>query len=148
MTTTKTQNPKNAQDLARWTLNQMRKIETDKAIPSIDLEAGKNSPEMQKRLDDSFEANFTLVTGKSEIENFLGDDTGGSVKAMIIIGWSDWDGAMNLWELTEQIAEVEGIQVKREVETSFGEFSWNVITFHKNRGVNTFSITDGFRIAR
>jgi len=133
MTTTKVQNPKNAQDLARWSFNQMRKIETEKAIPCIGFEKADHPAIWQKRLDDSFEANFHLVTGKSEIENFLGDDTGGSVKAMIIIGWSDWDGAMNLWELTEQIAEVEGIQVKREVETSFGEFSWNVITFHKNR---------------
>ena len=113
----------------------MRKIETGKAVPSINWEAcsSKRSPEYQKRLDDAFDVNFTLVTGKSEIENFLGDDTGGSVKAMIIIGWSDWDDAMSLWEMTEQIAEVEGIQVKQEVDTSFGEFSWNVITFHKNR---------------
>ena len=52
---------------------------------------------------------------------------------MIIIGWSDWDEAMNLWELTEQIAELTDIQVKQEVDTSFGEFGWNIVTFHKNR---------------
>ena len=133
MTTTKVQNPKNAQDFARWSFNQMRKIETEKAIPSIGFEKSENSPKWQKRLDDEFKGNFFLVTGKSEIEKFLGDENGDSIKAMIIIGWSSWDDAMRLWELVEQIAEIEGIQVKREVETSFGEFSWNVVTFHKNR---------------
>ena len=72
MTTTKTQTPKNAQDFARWSFNQMRKIETQKAIPSLGIEKEENSPEWQKRLDNSFEANFELVTGKAEIEKFLG----------------------------------------------------------------------------
>ena len=52
---------------------------------------------------------------------------------MIIVGWSSWDDGMNLWELVERIAEAEDIQVKREVETSFSEFGWNIITFHKER---------------
>ena len=133
MTTTKTQNPKNAQDFARWSFNQMRKIETQKAIPSLGIEEEENSPEWQKRLDNSFEANFELVTGKAEIEKFLGNDTCDSIKAMIIVGWSSWDDGMNLWELVEQIAEAEDIQVKQEVETSFSEFGWNIITFHKER---------------
>ncbi len=133
MTTTKVQNPKNAQDLARWSFNQMRNLETEKAIPCIGFEKADHPAIWQKRLDNSFEANFTLVTEKAEIKNILGDDAGDSIKAMIIIGWSDWDEAMNLWELTEQIAELTDIQVKQEVDTSFGEFGWNIVTFHKNR---------------
>ena len=133
MTTTKVQNPKNAQDLARWSFNQMRNLETEKAIPCIGFEKADHPAIWQERLDNSFEANFTLVTEKAEIKNILGDDAGDSIKAMIIIGWSDWDEAMNLWELTEQIAELTDIQVKQEVDTSFGEFGWNIVTFHKNR---------------
>ena len=133
MTTTKVQNPKNAQDLARWSFNQMRNLETEKAIPCIGFEKADHPAIWQKRLDNSFEANFTLVTEKAEIKNILGDDAGDSIKAMIIIGWSDWDETMNLWELTEQIAELTDIQVKQEVDTSFGEFGWNIVTFHKNR---------------
>ena len=133
MTTTKVQNPKNAQDLARRSYNQIRNLETEKAIPSIGFEKADHPAIWQKRLDNSFEANFTLVTEKGEIKNILGDDAGDSIKAMIIIGWSDWDEAMNLWELTEQIAEFTDIQVKQEVDTSFGEFGWNIVTFPKNR---------------
>ena len=133
MTTTKVQNPKNAQDLARWSFNQMRNLETEKAIPCIGFEKADHPAIWQKRLDNSFEANFTLVTEKAEIKNILGDGAGDSIKAMIIMGWSDWDEAMNLWELTEQIAELTDIQVKQEVDTSFGEFGWNIVTFHKNR---------------
>ena len=125
--------PKNAQDYARWIFKKFESYEVydwdpkfRKEIAYIKKVTVQEWKEEQRR---KFNVNYRLAIKKSDIEWYLGENYDESIKAVIDIEMSD-DQMWNFDFIEKEAAQK--IQLESNVEAHFGEYGWNVITFHKD----------------